>query len=66
MYNKRFGDDNMVIREGAIISLSQNGKVRARKDFSTGLSIILSGAVRVGNELFAYGSLGGDPAISLH
>ncbi len=66
VYNKRYGDDNMAIREGAIFRLSPNGDIRLRQDFSAGLSVYFVGVTAVDGALVGYGSLGGEPATTLH
>jgi hypothetical protein len=66
VYSKRYGDDNMAIREAAVIDLSRDGLVRGRQDFAAGLSIYLSGVTALGGTPIVYGSLGGEPASSLH
>lgn len=65
-YDKRYGDDNMAIREGSLIDLSPNGGVESRLDFTTGLSVYLTGMAVAHGKLVAYGSLGGEPASTLH
>jgi hypothetical protein len=64
-YDKRYGDDNMAIREASLINLSTDGTVRARQDFSAGLSVHLTGVAVVDGKPVVSGSLGGEPASTL-
>ena len=64
-YDKRFGDDNMAIREASLLRLSIDGKIQSRQDFSAGLSIILTGVAMIDQKPVVYGTLGGEPALAL-
>jgi CHAT domain-containing protein len=63
--DKRYLDDNMAIREASLIDLSPDGIVRARQDFSAGLSIILTSLTVLDGKSIVAGTLGGDPASTL-
>jgi len=65
-YQKRYGDDNMAIREGSIIELGRDGMLIARRDLFAGLSVYLTGAFIFDDRAVVYGSIGGEPASTLH
>jgi hypothetical protein len=64
--NKRYADNNMAVREAALIDLSFDGRVLGQRDFSAGLSIYLAGLIAFQGKPIIYGSLGGEPAANLH
>ena len=66
LYDKRWGDDNMAIRESSLINLSSYGDIHTRQDLSAGLSIYLTNITVVEGRPVLSGSLGGEPASTLH
>jgi CHAT domain-containing protein len=65
MASKRGQDDDLSILDASIIQLSdKDGSVSDRHDLSAGLKIHLYGVELVGGKPIAYGSLGGQPAMT--
>ena len=65
-YSKRWGDDNIAIRDSSLIKVSSKGATSFRQDFSAGISVFLRGVKIVNGKPVLYGSLGGEPASTLH
>jgi CHAT domain-containing protein len=65
-YVKRWGDDNILVRDAALVGLSPDGKIRFKQDISAGLSVYLHGVTVVDGRPIVYGGLGGRPASTLH
>jgi hypothetical protein len=66
VFDKRSSDSNMAIHEGSLVTLDVNGKTQHQEDFSAGISVIFDGMTLVDKSLVLYGTIGGEPAISLH
>jgi len=65
--DKRFLDRNLAtVREASLLTFSLDGKLQNKFDYSAGLSVVLSDIRVIDGKVLVFGSLGGEPASSLH
>ena len=58
-YVKRWGDDNIAIRDAALFSVSPDKSIRFKQDIAAGLSVYLNGVAVLAERPIVYGGLGG-------
>jgi len=62
--SKRWGDDGSDLWEFSILELTLSGEIARRYDSEFGLSSFVQGILVAKNNVIAFGSLGGRPALS--
>lgn len=58
-YVKRWGDDNIAIRDAALFSVSPDKSICFKQDIAAGLSVYLNGVAVLAERPIVYGGLGG-------
>jgi len=63
-YDKRWGDENALSRESALLYIDRTGRIAGRTNFSAGLAVFVRGLEMIGRRPVLYGAVGGIPAVA--